>query len=115
MLEQLGLTSLVIGFIMTWDNIINMFFQPWVGARSDRTRTRFGRRKPWLMVGAPIAAVFFLFGLKVAFINPLYDTIEFVPWVTNTDVVAIVPWLLIAGAVVAVLASLVGMRRFLDV
>ena len=39
---------------------MNMFFQPWVGARSDRTRTRFGRRKPWLMVGAPIAAVFFL-------------------------------------------------------
>jgi len=38
-----------------------------------------------------------------------------VPWVTNTDVVAIVPWLLVAGAVVAVLASLVGMRRFLDV
>ncbi len=24
MLEQLGLTSLVIGFIMTWDNIINV-------------------------------------------------------------------------------------------
>jgi maltose/moltooligosaccharide transporter len=60
MLEQLGLASLAIGFIMTWDNIINMFFQPWVGARSDRTHTRFGRRKPWLMVGAPIAAVFFL-------------------------------------------------------
>jgi MFS family permease len=60
MLEQLGLASLVIGFIMTWDNIINMFLQPWVGARSDRTHTRFGRRKPWLMLGAPIAAVFFL-------------------------------------------------------
>ena len=60
MLEQLGLTSLVIGFIMTWDNIINMFFQPWVGARSDRTRTRFGRRKPWLMMGAPVAALFFM-------------------------------------------------------
>src|SRR5512139_3236520 len=60
MLEQLGLASLVIGFIMTWDNIINMFFQPWVGARSDRTRTRFGRRKPWLMMGAPLAALFFM-------------------------------------------------------
>ncbi len=60
MLEQLGLASLVIGFIMTWDNIINMFFQPWVGARSDRTRTRFGRRKPWLMLGAPMAALFFI-------------------------------------------------------
>ena len=27
MLEDLGLTATVIGFIMTWDNIINMFFQ----------------------------------------------------------------------------------------
>ena len=59
-LEDLGLTTIVIGFILTWDNIINMFFQPWVGSRSDRTRTRFGRRKPWLMLGAPIAALFFI-------------------------------------------------------
>jgi cell division transport system permease protein len=66
------------------------------------------------LIGA-VAAVFFLFGMKVAFINPLYDTIEFVPWVTNADVVALIPWLLIAGAVVALVASLVGMRRFLDV
>ena len=60
MLEDLGLTAMVIGFIMTWDNIINMFFQPWVGSRSDRTHTRFGRRKPWLMLGAPLAAFFFI-------------------------------------------------------
>ena len=60
MLEELGLSGLATGFILTWDNIINMFFQPWVGARSDRTRSRFGRRKPWLMLGAPLAAVFFI-------------------------------------------------------
>lgn len=66
------------------------------------------------LIGAG-AAVLFLFGLKVAFINPLYDTIQFVPWVTNKDVIAIIPWLLVAGAVVAVLAGLAGMRRFLDV
>ncbi|HTP09791.1 MAG TPA: MFS transporter [Anaerolineae bacterium] len=59
-LEDLGLTTVVIGFILTWDNIINMFFQPWVGARSDRTHTRFGRRKPWLALGAPVAALFFI-------------------------------------------------------
>ncbi len=59
-LEDLGLSAAVIGFILTWDNIINMFVQPWVGERSDHTRSRFGRRKPWLMLGAPIAAVFFL-------------------------------------------------------
>lgn len=59
-LEDLGLTALVTGFILTWDNIINMFFQPWVGARSDRTHSRFGKRKPWLMLGAPLAAIFFI-------------------------------------------------------
>ncbi len=66
------------------------------------------------LVGAA-AAILFLFGLKVAFINPLYDTIAWMPWVSNADVIAIVPWLLIAGVVVAILASFVGMRRFLDV
>lgn len=60
MLKDLGLSAAVVGFILTWDNIINMFFQPWVGSRSDRTHTRFGRRKPWLMLGAPLAAVFFI-------------------------------------------------------
>jgi len=60
MLEDLGLSAFITGFILTWDNIINMFVQPWVGSRSDRTRSRFGRRKPWLMLGAPLAAVFFI-------------------------------------------------------
>ena len=44
-------------FVMTWDNIINIFVQPWAGSKSDSTWNRFGRRKPWIMVGAPIAAV----------------------------------------------------------
>ncbi len=60
MLADLGLSALVIGFILTWDNAINIFVQPLVGSRSDRTRTRFGRRKPWIMVGAPLAALFFI-------------------------------------------------------
>ncbi len=60
MLEDLGLSAVVVGFILTWDNIINMFVQPWIGSRSDRTRTRFGRRKPYLLLGAPLAALFFI-------------------------------------------------------
>ena len=66
------------------------------------------------LIGAG-AAILFLFGLKVAFINPLYDTVTFVPWVTNADVIALIPWLLVASAAVSLLAGLVGMRRFLDV
>ncbi|HJW89844.1 MAG TPA: MFS transporter [Anaerolineales bacterium] len=48
-------------FIMTWDNIINVFIQPWVGERSDRTRNRFGRRKGWILLGMPIAVLGFVF------------------------------------------------------
>jgi MFS family permease len=48
-------------FIMTWDNLINVFVQPWVGERSDRTWNRFGRRKGWILLGMPIAAVAFVF------------------------------------------------------
>ena len=83
--------------------------------------TNWRIRLPFLVEGlvesfiGALAAILFLFGMKVAFINPLYDTVEFVPWVTNTDVIALIPALLVAGAVVAVVASLAGMRRFLDV
>jgi maltose/moltooligosaccharide transporter len=56
-----GLAPSLALFIMTWDNIINMFVQPWVGAKSDQTWNRFGRRKPWILLGAPIALLGFIF------------------------------------------------------
>jgi maltose/moltooligosaccharide transporter len=56
-----GLAPSLALFIMTWDNLINMFVQPWVGAKSDRTWNRFGRRKPWILLGAPIALLGFVF------------------------------------------------------
>jgi MFS family permease len=55
-----GLTPALALFIMTWDNLINVFFQPWVGARSDRTWNRLGRRKPWILIGVPIAVAGFV-------------------------------------------------------
>jgi maltose/moltooligosaccharide transporter len=48
-------------FIMTWDNLINVFVQPWVGAKSDRTWNQLGRRKGWILLGAPIAILGFVF------------------------------------------------------
>ncbi len=56
-----GLAPSLALFIMTWDNLINVFLQPWVGERSDRTWNRFGRRKPWILLGAPIALIGFVF------------------------------------------------------
>ncbi|RME06964.1 MAG: MFS transporter [Anaerolineae bacterium] len=60
-LKGFGLSATLVGFVMTWDNYLNMFVQPIVGERSDHTRTRLGRRKPWMLAGAPLAAVFFVF------------------------------------------------------
>ena len=38
--EDFGLSATLIGFIMTWDNYLNLFVQPVVGERSDqRTHT----------------------------------------------------------------------------
>jgi maltose/moltooligosaccharide transporter len=55
-----GLAPTLALFIMTWDNIINVFVSPLVGERSDRTWNRFGRRKPWIILGAPIALLGFV-------------------------------------------------------
>lgn len=56
-----GMAPALAMFIMTWDNIINIFVQPWVGAKSDQTWNRFGRRKGWILLGAPIALLGFIF------------------------------------------------------
>lgn len=57
-LERFIGSTMVIGFLMTLDNYFALFLQPWIGNRSDRTDTRFGRRMPYLIIGMPLAAVF---------------------------------------------------------
>lgn len=59
LLEGYGLPLALVGFVMTLDNIIGIFVQPYVGQLSDSTRTRLGRRLPYILAGAPVAAVFF--------------------------------------------------------
>jgi|LSQX01.3.fsa_nt_gb Na+/melibiose symporter-like transporter len=62
LLEERYLQSTaLIGFIMTIDNIFGVVFQPLVGQISDRTRTRFGKRMPYILVGIPICALAFFF------------------------------------------------------
>lgn len=56
-LEKYVHSVALISFMMTIDNYFALFLQPWVGNRSDRTTSRFGRRMPYLMIGMPLAAV----------------------------------------------------------
>lgn len=66
------------------------------------------------VIGAGLA-IGVLFAFKTFFINPLYGNIKILPWVQTADVIATVPVLLASGVIVALLASFVGMRRFLDI
>lgn len=52
-----GLGPTLTGFILTFDNIAGLFISPLVGAWSDTIRTRFGRRMPFIIATAPIAAL----------------------------------------------------------
>jgi MFS family permease len=54
-----GLSAALAGLIMTLDNIAAFFIQPLVGVFSDRTRTRIGRRMPYILAAAPVAALAF--------------------------------------------------------
>ena len=58
-LETFISSTFVIGFIMTIDNIFGVIFQPIFGALSDKTRTRFGKRMPYIFIGLPICAISF--------------------------------------------------------
>ncbi len=59
-LKDFALSSFLIGIVMTIDNIFAIVMLPYIGTLSDQTRTRFGRRKPYILVGAPLGALFFL-------------------------------------------------------
>lgn len=58
--ERFLLSGTLIGLIMTVDNFFGVIFQPLVGAWSDKTRTKLGRRMPWILVGIPLCSIFFV-------------------------------------------------------
>jgi cell division transport system permease protein len=60
-------------------------------------------------------AVLSLFAMKFLFLDQLRTDIVFIPWVGTNAIMFTVPILLGAGVVIAVAASLVAMRRFLEV
>ena len=53
------LVPLFIGVIMTFDNIFGVIFQPTFGKLSDRCRSKLGKRRPFIVYGAPVSAALF--------------------------------------------------------
>lgn len=61
--KELGLALTQIGIALLSIRVCDAFLDQIVGILSDRTRTRFGARKPWIVVGTAITVVacYFLF------------------------------------------------------
>jgi maltose/moltooligosaccharide transporter len=92
--NKFGLSPVWIGFFMTLDNIAALLIQPPVGAWSDRLRTPIGRRMPFILIGAPLAAL--AFGLiPLASVLPLFvactSTLLLSMALWRTPVIALMP------------------------
>ena len=67
--DRFGLPQAISGVIMALDNILALFMLPIFGAISDRCRSRFGKRKPFIVVGTIVSVCAFLILGAVDFAN----------------------------------------------
>lgn len=66
------------------------------------------------LIGAGMA-VLGIFVMKVLFIDPLRGSLAFTPWVGTGEIISTIPIVVGAGILIAAVASLLAMRRFLEV
>ncbi|TFG08662.1 MAG: MFS transporter [Promethearchaeota archaeon] len=52
--------DIIKGSIMAMDNFVAVIIQPFFGDLSDRTRSKYGRRMPFIITGTVLAAIFFV-------------------------------------------------------
>lgn len=52
--EDLGLSAALVGTAYMIARIFDVITDPLIGYLSDRTQTRWGRRRPWMLAGTPV-------------------------------------------------------------
>ena len=57
---SLGLSAFWLGAILIVPRLWDALSDPFIGHLSDYTRTRWGRRRPYLLIGGILVAVFFV-------------------------------------------------------
>ncbi|MCL2209107.1 MAG: MFS transporter [Treponema sp.] len=93
-LEGFISSTMLIGLVMTVDNVFGVIFQPLFGNLSDKTRTRFGKRMPYIFIGIPVCAAAFAL---IPYMNTLWTIMvmliifTFVMSAWRSPVVALMP------------------------
>ena len=70
--DTFGMNDGPIGIVMALDNVLALFMLPLFGRLSDRTKTRIGRRMPYIIVGTVVS-------LLCVLIMPYAERIESLP------------------------------------
>lgn len=75
----------LLGTILVVTRILDAVIDPFIGYLSDRTRSRFGRRKPWIVAGGlvSIVATYFAFrpsGTTGALYFLIWSTLLYIGW-----------------------------------
>ncbi len=93
--------ALIVNAIMTIDNIFGVIFQPYFGKKSDRTKSKLGKRMPYILICMPICAVFFCFvpvaatirtvGLSILLMMCVIICFNFLMSVWRSPVVSLMP------------------------
>lgn len=97
--EGFGLSLAFVGLVLVLARIFDGITDPVIGFLSDRMRTRWGRRKPWVLLGTPI----YIFGICMLFIPPIeFSEVNFLGMTFNSGY----PWMLIMLIIVYVGATI---------
>ena len=92
---------LLVNIVMTIDNIFGVIFQPYFGKKSDATKSKYGKRMPYIIIGLPVCAVFFSFiptaaatksiGLSILLMMSVIICFNLVMSVWRSPVVSLMP------------------------
>jgi glycoside/pentoside/hexuronide:cation symporter, GPH family len=52
--SDLGVPLFMVSMAMLGSRLFDVFVDFWIGSQSDKTATRWGRRKPWIVAGIPV-------------------------------------------------------------
>ena len=73
--DVLGISPAIMGLIFLISRVWDAISDPVAGTLSDRTRSRLGRRRPWLLAGAlPVGIIFALMWAPPAGSDPVVWT-----------------------------------------
>lgn len=69
--SDLGLPLFSVSLVLLASRAFDVVIDPFIGGYSDRTTSRFGRRKPWIVIGIPILVI----GCWIVFAPPANPSI----------------------------------------